>query len=73
MGVVISGLEQLERLIGHVATEPSGAGERRTHLGPLTLVPTDDGELAASGRVVSRPDGAAVVFDAPHAEAIMRI
>ena len=73
MGAV-SGLDNLERLIEHVATDirrttSQAARESadRTLARALTLVPTDEGELAASGRVVSRPDGFAVIFDAPHA------
>ena len=34
------------------------------------LVPTAEGELKASGRVEIRPDGAAVIFDAPHAAVV---
>lgn len=80
MGAVVSDLEQLGRLIEHVATDlrrttsqAARESAARTLARALTLVPTDKGELAASGRVVSRPDGFAVIFDAPHAEAIMRI
>ena len=73
MGAV-SGLDELGQLIEHVATDlrrttsqAARESAARTLARALTLVPTDEGELAASGRVVSRPDGFAVVFDAPHA------
>ena len=70
MGAV-SGLDELGQLIEHVATDlrrttsqAARESAARTLARALTLVPTDEGELAASGRVVSRPNGFAVVSPA---------
>ena len=54
----------------HAVQQGTREAAARTLARARELAPTADGELKASGRMEIRPDGVAVIFDAPHAAVV---